>query len=96
MAQITGKEIQEMVRHWIETPVCGYLGSNYGQDANALLQRPSLDGAPEAYLNKMRSDIPVLQALPAGSLNLYGVHTPPDRFDLVIEVAGMAIPIGGS
>jgi len=44
----------------------------------------------------MRADIPALQALPAGSLNLYGVQSGPDRLDLYIEVAGQAIQIPGA
>ena len=88
MATITPNDTQSMVRHWLDTPVCGYLGSDYGQDAKALLQRPHSDGAPESFLNKMRADIPVLQILPAGALNLYGIPSLPDRMDLVVEVAG--------
>lgn len=93
MATITGNEIHGMVGHWLNTPVNGYLGSGYGQDVKALLQQPQADGAPDAFLQKLRSDVPVLQALPAGSTNLYGVQTPPDRLDLVIEVAGQVIEV---
>ncbi len=93
MATITGNEIQGMVGHWLKTPVGAYLGSGYGQDAKAMLQLPQSDGAPDAFLQKLRTDVAVLQALPAGSVNLYGVQTPPDRLDLVIEVAGQAIEV---
>ena len=44
---------------------------------------------------RMRSDVPVLEALPVGSLNLYGVPSAPDRLDLVVEVFGQAIEITG-
>ena len=90
---ITGNNIQDMVSHWLHTPVNGYLGSSYGQDINSLLHRPQADGAPEALLEKLRADVPVLQALPSGAVNLYSVQTPPDRLDLVIEVAGQAITV---
>ena len=93
MASITGNDIHHMVRHWLNTPVGAYLGSDYGQDVKALLQQPQTDGAPDAFLQKLRSDVAVLQALPAGSINLYGVQTPPDRLDLVIEVAGQVIEV---
>ncbi|MDR0996655.1 MAG: hypothetical protein LBL69_03210 [Zoogloeaceae bacterium] len=88
-------DIQNMVQHWLGTPVGGYLGSDYGQDVKSLLQRPHADGAPDAFLRKLRADVPVLDALPAGSLNLFGLPRPPDRLDLVIEVAGQAIDIAG-
>ncbi|MCM1128931.1 MAG: hypothetical protein NC211_03510 [Alistipes senegalensis] len=95
MATITGNDTQNMVRHWLNTPVGSYLGSDYGQDVKSLLQRPHADGAADAFLAKMREDVPVLQALPAGALNLYGITSLPDRLDLVIEVAGQAIEITG-
>jgi hypothetical protein len=96
MATITGKDIQDMVRHWLNVPVCGYLGSGYGQDIKALLQLPHSDGAPEAFLDKMRQDIPMLAVLPPGSVNLYAVRTPPDGVELFIDVAGTAIQVPGA
>ena len=96
MATITGNDIQGMVGHWLKSPVNGYLGSDYGQDAKALLQRPQDDGSAEGFLQKLRSDVPVLQALPGESVNLYGVQTAPDRLDLMIEVAGQTIQIPGA
>jgi len=93
MATITGNDIHGMVRHWLNTPVGGYLGSDYGQDVKALLQRPHADGSANSFLEKMRADVPVLAAMPAGMLNLYGVPSAPDRLDLVVEVAGQVIDI---
>ena len=90
---IIGNDIQSMVSHWLHTPVNGYLGSSYGQEIKSLLHLPQSDGAPEALLQKLRSDVPVLQVLPNGAINLYSVRTPPDRLDLVIEVAGRAITV---
>jgi len=95
MATITGKDISDMIRHWLDTPVGGYLGSDYGQDAKSLLQLAQTDGAAEAFLQKMQKDIPALQALPPGALNLYGVSSGVDRVDLFIEVAGEVIQVGG-
>jgi len=96
MATITGNDIQHMVRHWLNTPVGAYLGSDYGQDVKSLLQRPHADGAANAFLSKMRDDVPVLAALPAGSLNLYGQSVAPDRLNLLVEIAGQAIELSGA
>ncbi len=96
METITGTDIQQMVDHWLKTPVNGYLGSNYGQDLKALLQQPQLDGAADSVLAKLHTDVPVLQVLPAGSTNIYGVYgqnNQSDRMDIVIEVAGKAFEI---
>lgn len=90
---INGIDIQDMVTHWTRTPVNGYLGSSYGQDIKSLLHRPQADGAPEALLQKLRGDVPIIQALPDGATNLYSVQTQPDRLDLIIEVAGQAITV---
>lgn len=96
MATITGNDIQSMVSHWLKTPVNGYLGSDYGQDIKSLLHLPQSDGLPEAQLQKLRSDVPAIQALPNGATNLYRINTTPDRLDLIIEVAGMAIQVPSS
>lgn len=93
MATITGNDILGMVAHELQTPVNGYLGSPYGSDIKALLQLPQSDTAPDEFLAKVRADVPILQALPAGSVNLYGVQTSPDRLDLFIDIAGQAIKV---
>lgn len=91
---ITGRDVQQMVRHWLETPVNGYLGSDYGQDGRRLLQQPQADSVrANAFLQKLRNDVSILKALPAGSVNLYGKTAAPDRLELTIEVAGQAITV---
>ena len=90
---IDGPEVQDMVSHWLKTPENGYLGSGYGQSLKDLLQNTLSDGAADAQLQKLRSDVPVLQVLPDNSTNIYSVQTPPDRLDLLIEVAGQAIEV---
>lgn len=90
---ITSTDILEMVRHWLHTPINGYLGSGYGQDIKSLLQLPHSDSAADDYLEKLKNDVPILKALPEGSVNIYGVHTPPDRLDFVIEIMGMTLDI---
>lgn len=95
MVRITPTDIQDMGRHWLNTPVGGYLGSDYGQDAKALLQRPHMDAAADAFLAKLRRDVPVLQLLPSGAVNLYGVHSAPDRLELVVDIAGQSLEVGG-
>jgi hypothetical protein len=93
MSEITGRDLQLMIGHWLEVPVEGYLGSDYGQDIKALLQNPQAAGQADEYIAKLKSDIPILQVMPPGTVNLYGVQTPPDRLDLVLEVAGTAFTI---
>jgi hypothetical protein len=94
MARITGQDIQRMVRHWLKTPTNGYLGSDYGQDAKSLLQRPHADGLADAFLQKLRTDVPIVGAMPSEDVNLYAINTPPDKTEIVIEVAGTGIEVG--
>lgn len=95
MSTITGSDIQDMVQHWLHTPVYGYLGSDYGQDLKALLQRAQNDGSADEQLNKLRADVPVLQVLPQGSTNIYAVTVGIDKTNLIIEVAGTAFAVDG-
>lgn len=95
MSKITGTDIQNMISHWLKAPTFGYLGSDYGQDTKALLQRPQTSAEADEYIAKLRNDVQVLDTLPDGSINLYGVHSGPDRLDIVLEVAGTAFTIPG-
>ena len=88
MKTITGIELGEMVDHWLSTPVNGYLGSDYGQDARSMLQRPHMEGAANGFLRKLRDDIPLLEALPADAVAIYGQPAGVDRLEIVLEVSG--------
>ncbi len=90
---IDGKSIQDMVTHWLKTPVNGYLGSSYGQNIKSLLQNPLSDGAADALIQKLRRDVPALQIFPENSINIYSIRTPPDKLEYVIEVSGQAITV---
>jgi len=93
MASITGRDIQDMVRHWLNAPVYGYLGSDYGCDTKALLQNPQSSGVANAFIAKLKKDLPILATLPANSVNLYSRQNGVDRLDIFIEVAGTSLQI---
>jgi hypothetical protein len=94
MDEITPQAIQLMVQHWLDTPENGYLGASYGQGGiNALLQVPHAAGRADAIIKKLMRDVPLLAALPSGSVNIYSQATGIDRSALVFEVAGQLIPI---
>lgn len=82
-----------MVTHWLETPVNGYLGSDYGQDAKAMLQNPQSLGLGDTFIQKLRKDVPILQTLNSDDLNLYAVTEYPDKLKILIEVAGKPIEV---
>lgn len=90
---LTMQDIAGMVRHWLETPVNGYLGSSYGNDLKALLQQPMNSGLGDEFLQKLITDVPVLASLPAGSLNLYLEPISKDRQRLIIDLAGTQVSV---
>lgn len=94
MSNITGTDVQNSVSHWLKSPVNGYLGSGYGQDTKAMLQQPQSLGQADAYIAKLRSDVPALDILPQDAVNLYGVHSNIDRMEIVLEVLGSAFELG--
>lgn len=93
MATITGADIQAMITHWLNTPVNGYIGSDYGCDPKALLQNPQSIGVANAFIKKLKKDVPILAVLPSNSVNLYSVQRGVDGLDIVLEVAGTALTI---
>lgn len=92
-SKVTAHEIQDMVRHWLRTPPNGYLGSSYGADIKALLQSPMSAGLADAFIDKMLEDVPILAALPAGTVNLYAEELSNDTLRLVIDLNGSLITV---
>lgn len=91
---ITGADVQAMVLHWLRTPAYSYLGSDYGADLGSLLQRAQHDQrALDAFLRKLRKDVPVLQVLPESDIALYGRPGGVDRLLITLEVAGRSYDI---
>lgn len=96
MTTITGDDIQEMVRHWLETPVNGYLGSGYGADTKSLLQRAQQDGQADSLVRKLKRDVSVLEVLPNSAVSLYGAPEGVDRLRLTLDVAGRSYDLSDS
>ncbi|MFM0608630.1 hypothetical protein PQR05_29290 [Paraburkholderia sediminicola] len=94
MDKITSEDVQGMVTHWLSTPVNGYLGSAYGQTVSKVLQQPQRSGLADAALNKLRADVPVIGALPAGAVNLLAQDEGPDVKRIFINVADQLIDAG--
>ncbi|MFJ2990729.1 hypothetical protein ACIPF8_22965 [Collimonas sp. NPDC087041] len=84
----TAQDIQAMVNHWLNTPPNGDLGSDYGADPQSLLQNPVAAGIGDAFIGKMREDVPALDVMPVGAVNVFYVDALPDRSELIVDVAG--------
>lgn len=89
---ITTTELQDMVLFWLETPPNGYLGSGFGSDVHALLHSPLRSSLADELIAKMQEDIPLLGAMPSGTVNIYMQESGNDKLTLLIEVAGELIP----
>lgn len=94
MEKIDANDVQKMVRHWLETPTYGYLGSDYGQDAKSMLQKPISTVEADEFLEKLRNDVEILQVMPQGTVNLFSYPEDVDKLKLVIEIAGTEIKVG--
>lgn len=82
-AKITHNDIQEMAYHWLNTPVCGYLGSDYGSDPKALLQQPNEIGLADSFINKLIVDVPVLEV---GSVDIFSIPVEADNLAIALTL----------
>lgn len=86
---INAQDIQRMITHWLSTPVNGYLGSDYGSDVKSLLQKALHSGVADAFIAKMKKDLPILSVIPQENIGLYSVPEPPDKIRIYIAIAGI-------
>lgn len=89
---ITATDVQAMVTHWLGCPTNGYLGSGYGSAVLDVLQTPAAGVAVDQLIAKLKTDVPVLSALPESAINVYAEQVAIDRTRLLVEVAGSLIP----
>lgn len=86
---VTAQDIQRMITHWLQTPPNGYLGSDYGSDAKSLLQKALHSGVADAFIEKMKKDLPILSVIPQENIGLYSIPEPPDKLRLFIAIDGI-------
>ncbi len=92
-SRLNGAELQDMVRHWLSVPPNGYLGSGYGTDVMALLQNPMAAGVGDAFIRKMRQDLPIIGALPPDVVNAWFEDKGNDTKLLHIDVLDSRVSI---
>lgn len=94
--KITMREVHDMVGHWLDTPANGYLGSTYGADAKSMLQKPLSDtSAADAFIAKLRNDVPILGIIPEDQVGLYHRSEGVDKKNIVLRLSGTSIEVGG-
>lgn len=82
-----------MIAHWLRTKPNSYLGSTYGAPLEDWLQKPLSSPIADAFLAKMKIDIPVLASLPVGTINLEATNNGIDRKNLYISINGSSISV---
>jgi len=82
-----------MIAHWVGTQPNKYYGSTYGAPTEDLLQKPLSSPIADAYLAKMREDIPVIAALPPGTINMYTDNDGLDRKTIYIDINGSYVSL---
>lgn len=91
--EVNGEEVQGMVGHWLGSPVNGYLGSGYGSDPLALIQKPMSAGLGDAFVQKMETDVPVIGALQGGAVNVYFENRNNSSKNLIVNVMDRLVRI---
>ena len=90
--KLNGAKVHNMVRHWLKTPVNGYLGSSYGSAPQDLLQKPMSSGLGDAFVAKLKQDVPVIGLLP-GATDVYFEDKGIDTKILHIDVLDSLVSI---
>ncbi|SER36012.1 MULTISPECIES: hypothetical protein [Pseudomonas] len=83
---LTINDVADMIRHWLSTPVDGYLGSGYGSNLKDLLQQPLNTALADAFLAKLTEDVPILAKFPPGQLNLWAENVGKETLRIVIDL----------
>ncbi|MEY2864247.1 MAG: hypothetical protein RLY58_1954 [Pseudomonadota bacterium] len=76
---INGQDIIRMVTDWLSTPVSAYFGSDYGCDLESLLLKAQSAPVADAFIAKLKRDIPVLSSLSQDQLSLYASNEGHER-----------------
>ncbi len=94
MNKITATDAQDMVTHWLATPVNGYLGSSYGSNVPEQLQKPMRTAGWDAVVRKVKNDVPLLGALPSNAVNIYAIDKGPDKRFYYFDISGSQVALG--
>ena len=84
-------KIYAMLDHWFNSEINGYIGSEYGPDLNSLLLGPLDSPVANAFIAKMKNDIPILKQLSADELSLYSVNEGFEAKVIYLKVGDVAI-----
>jgi len=84
--------VMKMIAHWMATRANGYIGSRYGSDPLSLLHAPLNSLEADAYIAKMKEDLPILAQL-GDAVNIYQQTEGNDKKRIFVEVNGQTAEV---
>lgn len=94
MKTLNGQDVAAMTDHWVDTPAHGYLGSSYGQNFKSFLQQPQTVVAANSFIQKLRTDVEILQVLSPEAVSLNAASSGVDRTVVILSVLGRDFDLG--
>lgn len=91
---VTTDDVRAWVDHWLATPVNGYFGTEYGADTASLLFNPLSDIRADAFLAKLKKDIPLLATLSDDQLSIRAESEGFDVTRLYLQIGSILIDLG--
>lgn len=90
---ITRSDIIPMIEDWLSTPVNGFFGSSYGADLPSLLLSHQSAPVSDAFIAKLKTDIPILAQINQDQLALYAENNGFERKRIYLQVFDVAIDL---
>lgn len=61
--RLSNQEVEECLKHWLNTKAHSYYGSSYGENVNRSQFRPISENSADIFLAKLKKDLPFLNEL---------------------------------
>lgn len=90
---ITRSDVLPMIEDWLYTPVNGFFGSSYGADLPSLLLRNQSDLAADVFIEKMKTDLPILRQLDSNQLALFAENEGFERKRIYLQIFDISIDL---
>ena len=88
---IRTKHIVDMVNHWMNTRPNGYFGSSYGAPLESLLLTAMTSDKADAFIAKMKEDIPILKQLSSDQFAIYSENSGFEKKIFYLKIGTISI-----
>lgn len=87
------RDIKRIIEHWLATEPNSYIGVSYGRNLSELLFGPLNEDKADTLLTWLREDIPVLNQVVDGELQVVSEVIGLDQRKFYIKIGQILIPI---